>query len=118
VIRDTYDKKANYYFVTPEQKKQVRSTLLLCIDMNMPCALVITSDAKNAFSLTDNQQIVFIQFIADLVKYDLFEDDFIRNIKDIRPDLFPPPEIALGYSEPVSEQFTSISASEAGSKDA
>jgi hypothetical protein len=118
VIRDTYDKKANYFFVTPEQKKQVRSTFLLCIDINMPCALVITSDAKNAFSLTDDQQLSFIRFVADLVKYDLFEADFIRNIKYIRPDLFPHPGNALGYSEPVSEQFPSIAAPEAGSKDA
>ena len=99
VIEDTHSKKSNYSFTTQQQRSQVRSTILLCIDMNTPCALVITSDHKNAFLQGDDELISFIRFITNLVKSDLFSDGFIQNLKSLRPDLFP------------SEKYTSHSAS-------
>ena len=90
IISDTYDKTTDYAFTTPQQRKQVRSTLLLCIDKVTPCALVITSDEKDAFREGDEKLLFFVRYIAELVRFDLFEGAFIQQVRALRPDLFPP----------------------------
>jgi hypothetical protein len=37
-------------FATDQQRKQIKSTMLLCFDVIQPSALVLTSNRKNAFS--------------------------------------------------------------------
>jgi hypothetical protein len=88
VLRDTHDAKVNYVFTTNSQRKQLGSTVLLCLDVRTPCALVVTSNEKNAFPETDPEIMSFIKYIGESVRYDLIEDDFVRRIRDLRPNLF------------------------------
>ncbi|KQV78112.1 hypothetical protein [Rhizobium sp. Root1220] len=88
VVQDTQNVDSRYVFTTDEQRKQVRSTLLHCLDLYTPCALVITSNEPNAFPEKDEQFMSFIKFIGSLIRYDLFEGDFIRDIRIERPTLF------------------------------
>ena len=60
----------------------------LCLDLENPGALLISSNAKNAFSETDPEVMAFIRFIGELVRYDLFESDFVHQICELRPQLF------------------------------
>jgi hypothetical protein len=88
VLKDTHDAKANYVFTSTDQSKQLGSTVLICLDVKTPCALVVTSNEKNAFPETDPEVMSFIKYIGESVRYDLIEDDFVRRIRDLRPNLF------------------------------
>lgn len=88
VLQDTQTVDSKYVFTTDEQRKQVRSTLLHCIDLDTPCALVITSNEPNAFPDKNEQFMSFVKFLGASIRYDLFENDFIENIRNERPELF------------------------------
>jgi len=51
---------------------------------------VISSNEKCAFRNKDSEVVAFIRFVGELVHYDLSEGHFARNIRQLRPDLFPP----------------------------
>ena len=55
VIGDTHDAKAKYVLTSAAQQKQLRSTLLLCLDLGYPCALVVSSNEAGAIPETDPQ---------------------------------------------------------------
>jgi hypothetical protein len=100
VLRDTYDTKTGYVFTSKEQRKQLRSSVLVCLDLVRPCALVISSDAKNAFSEADPEVMAFVKFIGELVRYDLFEGGFVYQIRGLQPQLFhAPPAPGISHSE-------------------
>jgi hypothetical protein len=88
VLRDTHDAKAYYVFTSDQQRKQLKSSVLLCLDVTTPCALVASSNEKNAFPETDPEVMSFIKYIGALVRYDLFEGDFVRQIRGLKPELF------------------------------
>ena len=88
VLKDTHDAKAKYVFTSIDQGKQLGSTVLICLDVTTPCALVVTSNEKNAFPETDPEVMSFIKYIGESVRYDLIEDGFLRRIRDLRPNLF------------------------------
>ncbi len=90
VIQNTADKKSDYSFVSPQQRKQIKSTMLWCLDVATPCAIVVSSDAKNAFRESDPEVVSFIKFIGNMARFDLFRGGFINRIRGVRPDLFPP----------------------------
>lgn len=88
VVPYTEDKKAGYVFASEQQRSQIQSTLLLCLDVNTPCAIVFTSNAKGAFSVGNAEQISFARLILELVRFDLFEGGFVHQIRDLKPALF------------------------------
>jgi hypothetical protein len=89
IIQDTEKKQANYSFGSSQQKKQLKSTMLWCIDVNTPCAIVVSSNIKNAFRESDPEVISFIKFVGNLARFDLFQNRFLHRIRNLRPDLFP-----------------------------
>ena len=88
VLRNTLDKQAKYVFTSNEQRKQVRSTILISLDFNRPCALVVSSNEKNAFSENESDVLSFIKYIGECARFDLIEGDFIGQIRLFKPDLF------------------------------
>jgi hypothetical protein len=89
IIQNTEDKKNRYYFSSDERRKQLRSTMLWCIDLNVHCAIVVSSDVKNAFQEADPEVVSFIKFIGNMTRFYLFERGFLYRIRELRPDLFP-----------------------------
>lgn len=88
VLSDTHDAKTKYIFTSNEQRKQLRSSVLICLDITTPCALVISSNEKNAFPETDPEVMSFVRYVGEAVRYDLIEDDFLHQIRLLKPDLF------------------------------
>lgn len=88
ILQDTYDEKARYAFTSEQQRKQLRSSALLCLDLENPCALVISSNEKNAFSEADAEVMSFIRLVGELVSFDLLEGRFIYEIRKMKPNLF------------------------------
>lgn len=80
-VADTHDKSAHYAFTTPQQRDQVRSSILVCLDLQNPCALVISSNVKSAFEPKDTDLVSFIRFIGEVIHSDLLQADFLRNIR-------------------------------------
>jgi len=89
IISNTEDKRNSYTFTSSQQRKQLKSTMLWCIDLNTPCAIVVSSNAKNAFRDSDPEVVSFIKFVGSMVRFDLFERGFLRRIHQLRPELFP-----------------------------
>lgn len=89
IIADTAEQELNYAFATTQQREQIKSSLLLCIDLNMPSALVISSNEKDALAKPDKKLMAFIRFIGEQIKYDLVEGAFLQNIRDQHPEVFP-----------------------------
>jgi len=93
VINDTHDAKVNYVFTSDNQRKQIRSSVLICLDLARPFALVVSSNEANAFPETHPEVLSdpvmsFIRYIGESVRYDLIEGDFVRRIRDFKPSLF------------------------------
>lgn len=86
ILKDTT--KVNYVFTSNEQRAQLKSSILLCLDVATPCALVITSNSKSAFSEGESDVISFIKYIGETVRYDLIDQDFLHRIRMLRPALF------------------------------
>ena len=90
VLSDTHAQTVNYAFASDQQKKQIRSSVLLSVDLETPCAFVIASNEFGAFSETDPDVIAFVRAIASLVRFDLFSGDLVNQRRTVRPDLFSP----------------------------
>jgi len=90
VLKDTRDTKTKYVFTSDNQRKQLRSSILICLDVARPCALVVSSNEADAFPETDPEVISFIKYIGESVRYDLIEGDFLRRIREFKPSLFSP----------------------------
>lgn len=90
IIQNTEDKRKQYMFASIHQRKQVKSTMLWCFDLDFPCAIVVTSNVKNAFRESDPEVVSFIKFIGSMARFDLFDKGFIRRIHELKPNLFPP----------------------------
>jgi len=88
IIADTHDKTFDYIFNTDNQRKQLRSSIIICLDLDYPCALVISSNAKNAFIEADAELMSFIRFLGEQVHYDFLTGSFIQRIRSLRPELF------------------------------
>ena len=71
IIHDTTVKKAQYSFASAQQREQLKSTMLCCLDVGTPCAVVVSSDAKNAFRESDPEVTSFVKFIGTMVHFDL-----------------------------------------------
>lgn len=89
VIGDTHEVKASYSFTTDEQRKQIRSSVLLSLDLGKSFALVVSSNEKNAFKESDAKLMSFIRYAGELVRSDLLDDGFIEKIREMKPTLFP-----------------------------
>jgi len=88
VLKDTTDAKANYVFTSNEQRKQLKSSILVCLDVSTPCALVLSSNKKNAFSESESEVTSFIRYVGETVRFDLIEGGFIHQIRRLKPHLF------------------------------
>jgi hypothetical protein len=88
ILKDTYAAKAKYVFTSPYQRRQLRSSLLICPDVTTPCVIVLSSNRKNAFRENESEVMSFIRYICETVRYDLTEGDFLHQIRGIRPNLF------------------------------
>ena len=88
ILRDTREPDATYAFTSPEQREQVRSTVLICLDLKRPCGLVVTSNRKGAFDIADEEAMAFLRFVGSLVRYDLFEGEFAQRLRVDHPTLF------------------------------
>ncbi len=89
VIGDTHDTKRSYSFTTDEQRKQIRSSVLLNLDLGRPCALVLSSNVKGAFKDSDDKLMSFIRYTGELIRSDLLDGGFIDGIRAMKPALFP-----------------------------
>ena len=89
IIQNTEDKKNRYFFSSDERRNQLRSTMLWCIDLNVHCAIVVSSNVKDAFQEADPEVVAFIQLIGNMARFYLFERGFLYRIRELRPDLFP-----------------------------
>jgi hypothetical protein len=89
VIGDTHDTKANYSFTTDEQRKQIRSSVLLSLDLGRPFALVVSSNVKGAFKESDAKLMSFVRYAGELIRSDLLDDGFVDEIRAMKPALFP-----------------------------
>jgi hypothetical protein len=94
IIQDTEDKKNHYFFRSAQRRKQLKSTMLWCIDIDIPCAIVVTSNVRNAFLEADPEVMSFIKFIGNMARFYLLERGFLYRIHELRPDLFPSSEVA------------------------
>jgi hypothetical protein len=88
VLEDTHDSKTNYVFTSENQRKQLQSTVLICLDVSKPCALVVCSNKTNAFTEADPEVMSFIRYVGELVRFDLIEEDFVSRIREFKPSLF------------------------------
>jgi hypothetical protein len=88
VLEDTNDSKTKYVFTSENQRKQLQSSILICLDVSKPCALVVSSNKTRAFTETNREVMSFIKYIGELVRYDLIDDDFVSQIRDFKPSLF------------------------------
>jgi hypothetical protein len=95
IIGDTAKTDIGYVFTADQQRDQIRSTLLLCLDLDEPCALVISSNMKNALDNPDEKLMAFLRYVGEQIRADLLEGDFLQKIGEIRPDLFPKGGVAL-----------------------
>jgi len=84
--------RSTYVFVSRNQESQIGSTILLYLDVSVPCVLVLTSDKKNAFDKKNKEVILFVKYIAETVYYDLRQRDFVNRIRKLRPELFTLPK--------------------------
>ena len=89
VIGDTHDAGAGYSFTTEEQRSQLRSSVLLSLDLQRPIALVVSSNSKDAFDVSDPKLMPFIRYAGELIRSDLLDDGFVDELRTIKPDLFP-----------------------------
>jgi len=91
-LKDTSAPKAKYVFTSPYQRRQLKSSLLICPDVTAPCALVLSSNKKNAFRENESEFMSFVRYMCETVRFDLMEGDFLNQIRDLRPNLFNIPK--------------------------
>lgn len=89
IIGDTHDTKSGYKFTTDQQRHQIRSSVLLSLDLGRPLAFVLSSDAKGAFKAPDSKLFPFIRYAGELIRSDLLDDGFVDRICSSKSELFP-----------------------------
>lgn len=89
IIEDTHAAGADYRFTTPEQRRQIRSTLLLSLDLKAPIALVVSSNERNAFDRNDAKLMSFLRYLAETIRCDLMQGDFAAQLPQLCPNMFP-----------------------------
>lgn len=90
IIQDTAAKKVQYSFASEQQRKQLKSTVLWCFDVGTPCAIVVSSNARNAFRESDPEVTSFVKFVGTMAHFDLFDGGFIHRVRALKPDWFEP----------------------------
>jgi len=103
VIPDT-EAAAGYVFASDSQRQQLRSTMLMVLDMEQPCALVVSSNSANAFDENNEQLMSFLKFVGETVRYDLHFGEFIGHIRGLKPELFH--QNVLVSAAPISIELT------------
>jgi hypothetical protein len=88
LIEDTQNRGSHYAFTSNQQRSQIRSSMLLCIDVTTPCVLVISSNEIKAFTVGDPEVVSIIRFVGEIIKFDLFENGFISRLRELKPQLF------------------------------
>lgn len=89
IINDTLNEKYGYTFTSKEQRNQIKSTVLLNLDLSRPIALVLSSDTKGAFEVDDPKLMPFIRYVGELIRSDLIDNGFVDNVRSSKPNLFP-----------------------------
>ena len=77
-IANTQVKAEDYSFSSEEQKKNVRSTLIHCIDFNWPAALVITCDKERVLGIDDHFKEAFLA-IFKAIATDMYIGALMKN---------------------------------------
>jgi hypothetical protein len=88
IIQDTAARKFQYSFASDQQRKQLKSTVLWCFDVGTPSAIVVSSNAKNAFRESDAEVTSFVKFVGTMAHFDLFDGGFVHRVRALKPDWF------------------------------
>jgi hypothetical protein len=88
IIENTGGKGKSYVFVTEQQRRQIRSTAIFAIDINCPSALVVSSNAPNSISESNDELLSFLRFVVEQIRFDLGESNFLENFRETCPDHF------------------------------
>jgi hypothetical protein len=86
ILKDTT--KTDYAFTSNSQREQLKSTILMCPNVEVPLALVLSSNEKDAFRGNDTDVILFFKYVAESVYGDLVEGNFLNRIRNLKPELF------------------------------
>ena len=89
IVGDTDAASAAYAFTTDEQRNQIRSSVVLSLDLERPLALVLSSDATGAFKVPDAKLMPFIRYAGELIHSDLLDGGFLDKVRESKPNLFP-----------------------------
>jgi hypothetical protein len=89
IIGDTHVAATGYRFTTDEQRRQIRSTLLLSLHLEAPIAMVVSSNEKNAFNRDDAKLMSFLKYVGELIRCDLTQGEFAAQVGHHSPELFP-----------------------------
>jgi hypothetical protein len=89
IIEDTHVATTGYRFTTDEQRRQIRSTLLLSLHLEAPIAMVVSSNEKNAFDRDDTKLMSFLKYVGELIRCDLTQGEFAAQVGRHSPELFP-----------------------------
>lgn len=89
IVGDTHAASAAYAFTTEEQRNQIRSSVVLNLDLVRPLALVLSSDATGAFKVPDAKLMPFIRYAGELIHSDLLDGGFLDKVRESKPKLFP-----------------------------
>ncbi len=73
---------------------------------------MISSNEKKAFPESDPEVISFVKYVGSLVRYDLFEGDFIREIRACKPELFDETNASESQAVRPSRQRSEVAAPE------
>lgn len=101
VLKDTHEKKAKYAFTSAEQRKQLKSSVLLCLDVTTPCALVVSSNVhqvhRGAGVLRPNQRrFLFIRFVGLSHTYSTWPASLVSYSKETKPKIARNDVLATG----------------------
>ena len=88
IISDTHADSTGYRFTTDEQRRQIRSTLLLSLDLQAPITLVVSSNEPNAFNREDPQLMSFLRYVGATIRCDLMQGAFAPEVRRHVPDAF------------------------------
>jgi hypothetical protein len=94
IISDTHADGARYRFTTDQQRRQIRSTLLLSLDLQAPIAMVVSSNEPNAFNPDDPQLMSFIRYVGETIRCDLLQGNFVGQLRQHLPEAFTPQDVA------------------------
>ena len=88
IIPDTHAGQSSYQFTTDEQRRQIRSTLLLSLDLEAPIAMVVSSNEKNAFDRDNKELMSFLRYVGSMIRCDLMHGNFVAEVRQHNPGIF------------------------------